>query len=287
MEYFDYWTVQDASIFEQIRNGGYVPHIEDSKYLNNYPTDDPEWKREMVRMYHTVFNGVCTANDVCQSDVDGVVFAFAKFDADNSKFTSIETFESFYWFIHKNRSALETCWKILEENPNAVVMHLRYPESVKPVAIDFNGWNFCMPPFFDAPGELELKKKLLNGLSRGENQYSGLLGLVQNDVIQCHLPFMKMANVVGCYPMFQMGDTDNISQLLLEYFTLVQSSIRAGGVDESCFSESTIKDSKQLIQEDGTINIVIDPHRYYVDWLNACEHITNAIKEERKSGENA
>lgn len=283
VKYFDYWTVQDASILEQIQDTGYLPHIDDSIYLKDFYPDTDDDRRELVRLYHTAVNGVCTANDLCPTSIDGVVFAFAKFDAENLQIASINTFDEFYRFVQNNKDTMQSCWTYLSSNPNAVVMHLRFPETYLPVHLDLNGWNYCAPPMSPWMNEDERRKNIIKGLANGSPQYSGLLGgLMPNDVIQCHLPFIRKENLVDCYPMFSLMDSSEPDLVMIQYFAFIQEAMDYG-VDAGNFPKDSVDASNILFKLDGA-KYDFPNAPFHKDWMRAYKKVAQTLKKERKDG---
>lgn len=245
-DYFDYWTVQDRSVLETLKNEErYCPKIQNSSFLNAY--DDDKCRKEIERLYNIVCTGIALGNDFIPSDIQGVVFAFAAWDKDNQKIWSLKNYDMFYRFIQMNKDKLETYWNKCANQENNVILHLRLPNRYNPVAIDFNGWSFLMPPhFIDDQRTIDARKSLEFNLARGESQYTDICGEQMDDVMQCHLPGIHESNVIGIYPMFEMTKHNRNSEpneVYNDYLKFILTSITKYNMPKSLFPYEKVREA--------------------------------------------
>lgn len=270
-DYFDYWTVQDKSVMDEVLHHGYFPTLEKSQFLKQFTSE--EAKNKLLRLYNVITTGVCVANDIPVTDLSSVVFAYAKLDTKTHNLKPIESYDKFYKFVQKNSEILKTCWPMLARNDNAIIMHLRFPKTFKPVSIDLNGWAFCMPPTFDFGDTVNIRKEILMRMLKGENQYTEILGPIEDDVIQCHLPYIQKENFVGVYPMFNLSGGTTSTEKLTDYYNFVHVVTQYGGIEESEFTHKTM-DEASLVND--------EPEDKELRWIYIARDAREKISETRK-----
>lgn len=234
--YFDYWTVQDKRVLDIVNSqGAYYPTIENSTFLNTYKND--VWREQIKRLYNITCSGLALANDYIPSEIQGVVFAFARWNKEYQAIAQIVNYGDFYQFININIDKLYTYWEKAASNPNNVILRLRLPLSFNSVAIDFNGWSFLMPPTDNDDNTRILRARIERNLLKGLNQYTKILGDVDEDALQCHLPGIFKKDLVGVYPMFHMGTNiyKDPNKSYEDYLNFIAKSVHKHGIRESEF----------------------------------------------------
>lgn len=187
---YKFRTIQHKSIIDILKEEKvYNPNINYSPFINE--------NNELKELYKFI---VESFNNVNKSDASGVVFAFAY--SDESSIFCFQNIREFYNFMMQKKFAIEALLKRFC-NDEYMIFELEYEEDFNPIFIDINDFQFLMPPLiFLPPYTEESYYKIVRNLSIGEITKSEL----PSNIIQAHLPYIGIDNVVGVYDMFSINE---------------------------------------------------------------------------------
>lgn len=163
----------------------YQPDFKKSVYLKAYP--------ELKELYGLVLNSY---NKINNTNLPGLIFAFLQ--SDGQSVSEINNFNSFYSLIQNKKSAIWCLWRELI-NQDALIVELAYDEDFNPIVLDFNDFQFLMPPIeitesYTERDIIRIRQNISNGIFESSP--------FPTNVIQAHLPYIKKENIVNTYPMF-------------------------------------------------------------------------------------
>lgn len=178
-----FWTIQEENILTIIeKQQTYYPDIYKSRYLSS------------KSLYNLVLNSFNTLNNM---NIKGLIFAFAKNNQGSP--VQIENINAFETFIKQNRSVVGCFLKALTSK--SIILELNYTQDFNPIYIDFNDFQYLMPPFIPIDVNSENSKNVItNNIKLG--QFNPLILPCQ--VVQAHLPYIKQENIVNTYSMFKI-----------------------------------------------------------------------------------
>lgn len=173
-----FWTIQEENILTIIeKQRTYYPDIYKSRYLDS------------KSLYNLVLNSFNTLNNM---NIKGLIFAFAKNNQGSP--VQIENIDAFETFIKQNISVVGYFLKALTSK--SIILELNYTQDFNPIYIDFNDFQYLMPPCIND----NLKNIITNNIKLG--QFNPLILPCQ--VVQAHLPYIKRENIVNTYSMFKI-----------------------------------------------------------------------------------
>ena len=135
-------------------------------------------------------------NKINGLNLRGIIFAFSQ--SDSQSVYEIENFTSFYLFIQNKRAVIESLWNELKSK-DTVILELNYDENFNPIFLDINDFQFMMPPIdFLYPFTEQDIVRICWSIENGKITRS----IFPSNVIQAHLPYIKLENIVNTYSMF-------------------------------------------------------------------------------------
>ncbi len=182
-----FWTVQKKEMINLAKENIYQPDFRKSVYLKYRP--------ELKELYELVLNSY---NKINNTNLPGLIFAFLQ--SDGKSVSEINNFDLFYSLIQRKKSAIRYLWEELRTQ-DALIVELAYDEDFNPIVLDFNDFQFLMPPIKITKSYTEQDiKRICQNISNGIFESSPF----PTDVIQAHLPYIKKENIVNRYPMFDL-----------------------------------------------------------------------------------
>lgn len=183
-----FWTIQKKEVIAIINKEGiYNPDFKKSDYLQMLPA--------LEDLYNIVLEAF---NRVNATKVQGLIYAFLR--SDDKMIYQIENIEEFTKFIKSKKAVIEGLWKQLSKN-DVVIAELNYNEEFNPIFVDINDFQFLMPPFRLLPPYTNIDAdRIINEILNGQITRS----VFPSDVIQAHLPFIKLENIINIYPLFDL-----------------------------------------------------------------------------------
>lgn len=183
-----FWTVQKKEIIDTVNQDGiYQPDFSKSDYLQIIPS--------LKNLYYIVLKAFNHVNDM---QLPGLVYAF--FRSDDKMIYQIENIHEFYTFIRSRKSAISSLWEQLSKN-DVMVVELNYKEEFNPIFVDINDFVYLMSPNRELyPYTMQDAERIINEMYSGQITRS----VFPSNVIQAHLPYIKVENVINTYPMFDL-----------------------------------------------------------------------------------
>lgn len=188
-----FWTVQKREMIDYVLNGEeYYPNFYHSDYLRETP--------DLSLLYYMVLNSFNMHN---KGEYKGLVFSFFKLSPNEkgtNTISSFGTFESFSESIRKNKNAILGLWNHFLRN-DCVILELEYDEKFNPLFIEFNDFQFLMPPIrLCPPYEMLDIQRITHGIHNAQVYDSPM----SSSIVQGHSPYIKRENIVKIYDMFPL-----------------------------------------------------------------------------------
>ncbi len=186
--YMKFWTIQTSNVTEIIqKNGIYQPDFKDSRYLKQ--------NKKLKELYYFILKSF---NQINKNNLPGIVFAFAQ--NDGKKEYPIEDIKHFETFIRNKKDVVGYMWKSFDKD-NSIIMELYYEEPFNPIYIDYNDFQFLMPPKMIVPPYTKKSfDRIHNAIQTGQLTIS----VFPSGIIQAHLPYIEKKNIVNTYSMFDL-----------------------------------------------------------------------------------
>ncbi len=183
-----FWTVQKKEVIGIInKEGVYKPDFRKSDYLQIIP--------DLKDLYNIVLEAF---NQVNNMRLDGLIYAFLK--SDDEVIYQIQDIQEFAEFIKSKKAVIESLWKQFNKN-DTVIVELNYNEKFNPIFVDINDFQFLMPPIMLLPPYTKSDvDRIINEMQNGQITRS----VYPSNVIQAHLPYIKVENIINIYPMFSL-----------------------------------------------------------------------------------
>lgn len=190
-----YWTVQSKDVLDKILTDGmYQPDFSQSAYPRKF--NHSELEKGLFEVYAHVLKAFNHINGV---ELPGVVFAFLQSDGEH--IYSIDTVAEFVTFIMSKEYALGGYWANIDKE-NSVLMELEYENNFNPILVDFNDFQYIMPPLMQMPPYTEDSfLRIAEDIEYGRITPSEF----PSNIIQAHLPWIKKENLLNVYPVFELG----------------------------------------------------------------------------------
>lgn len=189
-----YWTVQSKDVLDKVlADGVYQPDFSQSTYPRKF--NQSEMEKGLYEVYAHVLKAFNYVNDI---NIPGVVFAFLQSDGEH--IASIDTVAEFITFIMNKESAIRGYWTNIDKE-NSVLMELEYDNNFNPIMVDFNDFQYIMPPVMQMPPYTEHSfLRIVDDIKYGRITPSEF----PSNIIQAHLPWIKRENLLNVYSVFDL-----------------------------------------------------------------------------------
>lgn len=186
-----FFTIQNSKIIDNIKNEDYYPDFTYSEFPSISNNID------LIFLYHELLT---CFNMVNQSEYKGLVFAFIGDSLQNP----LEDINEFVSFINKNYQVVGSYILALKgHEKDYSVAELEYDENeFNPFFIDYNDWQFLMPPF-DSNSKTKIEIIFQSII---DNDYRPL---ILPSFLQAHVPYIKKANLINSCPFTSIASKLN------------------------------------------------------------------------------
>lgn len=184
-----FWTVQKREIFTEIQKRGiYYPDFSKSDFVHENP--------KLSELYNFMLNNY---NRINRTNCKGLIFSFFKMNDEYLQF--FPDFETFKSFIILKKNAIYAMWKKLLSN-DCVILELEVESELNPLFIDINHFQLLMPPIMTLP---PYTKDDINMIIDWVKNGKIGKGYENPALIQAHLPYIRIEDVIGVYPTFDLN----------------------------------------------------------------------------------
>lgn len=152
------------------------------RYLCNY---NKEYQLELKNLYSNILDSF---NDINNTKLEGIIFGFSKIDTNTNEVEFINNIEEFKNFLNDKQNVIGTYLNSLYPKDNFVIIELEYDEKFNPIYIDYNDFQFLMPPIYMIyPFNKKSIDRIYSSIKSGELTKLDF----PSNIIQSHLPYIK------------------------------------------------------------------------------------------------
>lgn len=177
-----YWTFQRKFVLDVIdKEDCYQPDFTKSEYLS--------FNQNLSPLYNLILGSYNKNNG---TKLPGLIFSFAKIK--NNRIAEISDLNELKSFMESKPDVLETLAEHYKTD-DMVVLELEYSQNFNPIYVDYNDFQFLMPPcepippYFNEGDEERIRIAIKKGHFYQSKFPAG--------IVQAHLPNISKSNIVS------------------------------------------------------------------------------------------